>query len=110
MSESWAEDFSFELLSKVYGAEKYTPAIRDKNRWGGYPWVPVGIYYDLLDPEKNETFDNVSGFTFPEIYQVFGPDVKSPQQFRDQLFIKYPAKAEAQRNAIFGLYTYYGYP
>jgi hypothetical protein len=109
MSESWAEDFSFELLSKVYGSDKYTPEIRDKNKWSGYPWIPVGLYYDLLDDNKNESYDNVSGFTFPELYQIFGPDVKSPQQFRDQLFIKYPEKAESQREAIINLFTYYGY-
>lgn len=109
MSESWAEDFSFELLSKVYGTEKYNHDLRDKNKWYGYSWVPVGIYYDLQDSEKNEVFDNVSGFTFPELYQIFSPDVKSPQQFRDQLFIQYPAKAEAQREEINNLFIYYGY-
>lgn len=109
MSESWAEDFSFELLSKVYGAEKYTHGIRDKNNWYYYPWIPVGIYYDLMDAEKNETFDNVSGFTFPELYQIFSPEVKSPQQFRDQLFIQYPTKAESQREEINNLFIYYGY-
>jgi hypothetical protein len=67
------------------------------------------LYYDLLDDNKNESYDNVSGFTFPELYQIFGPDVKSPQQFRDQLFIKYPEKAESQREAIINLFTYYGY-
>ena len=110
MSESWAEDFSFELLSQVYGADKYTPEIREKNYWYGYNWIPVGIYYDLMDADnERESYDRVSGFKFPELYQIFGPEIKSPQQFRDQLFVKYPTKAEAQREEIINLFTYYGY-
>lgn len=109
MSEAWAEDFSFEMLAKVYGSEKYPHEIRDRNVWTAYRWIPVGIYYDLIDEEKNEDFDNVGGFTFPELYQIFAPDVRNPQQFRDQLFIKYPAKAEPQRDAIFNLFSRYGY-
>lgn len=109
MSESWAEDFSFEMLSQVYGATLYPHELRDKNVWTAYRWIPVGIYYDLMDEEKNEVFDNVGGFTFPELYQIFGPDVRTPQQFRDQLFIKYPAKAEPQRDAIVALFKQYGY-
>lgn len=109
MSESWAEDFSFELLSKMYGTQKYPHTDRDRNIWSGYRWIPVGIYYDLHDEDSNESYDQVSGFTFPELYQIFGPEVRTPQQFRDRLFVKYPAKAEPQRVAIHALFKLYGY-
>jgi hypothetical protein len=109
MSEAWAEDFAKEVLDYFYGKEKYSPELRDANTWRGYPWIPVGVYYDLHDHADNEPFDKVSGFSFKEMYDVFSNDIDAPRKFMEGIIRTYPAKASGQEDNMDILFRHYGY-
>lgn len=109
MSESWAEDFSKEVLDYFYGKEKYSPELRDANTWRGYPWIPVGVYYDLFDDAGNEPFDKVSGFSFKNMYDAFSNDVDAPRKFMQTLITTYPSISAGQEADMDVLFRHYGY-
>jgi hypothetical protein len=110
MSESWAEDFSLEVLTYFYGPEKYPPSLRDANTWSGYRWIPVGVYYDLHDDDGGaEAFDKVKGFSFKEMYDLFSPETDHPAKFRNLLMLTYPYKSSGQEADIEALYQHYGW-
>lgn len=109
MSESWAEDFSLEVLEYFYGKEKYSAQLRDENTWRGYPWIPVGVYYDMSDDATNENFDRVSGFSFKEMYDLFSNEVDHPRAFERAILQTYPTKAAGQEADIDLLLRHYGW-
>jgi hypothetical protein len=101
MSESWAEDLSNIGLNFIYGKPSYITL----NENTGVNWIPYGLYHDIYDTGANENFDAVSGIGFPEIYNQFTADTRSPEAIREKLKAAYPA----QSAAIDNLFSRYGY-
>jgi hypothetical protein len=101
LSEAWAEDLSNIGLNYIYGKQKYL----GYNENNTQNWIPYGLYYDLYDSGSNESFDNVSGITFPEIYNLFDVNTNTLAALKIKLKNNYPA----QQAAIDVLFQYYGY-
>lgn len=101
LSEAWAEDCSNIGLNYIYNKPKYTALNEDPPA----DWIPYGLYHDLYDTGTNETFDNVSGITFPEIYSLFTTDTRSLATLKTKLKTNYPA----QQIGIDSLFHHYGY-
>ena len=100
MSESWAEDLSNIGLNYIYGKPSYLTL----NENTTVNWIPYGIYHDLYDDGTNESFDHVSGITFPDIYNLFTSDTRSPADIKAKLKLTYPS----QSAAIDELFAHYG--
>lgn len=101
LSESWAEDLSNICAYYIYGKQKYLD-------WNEHPiddWIPYGVYYDLHDEGTNEAFDQVSGFTFPQLYNFLTPDTRSVQALKT----KAKNASPSQQTAIDILFNHYGY-
>lgn len=101
LSEAWAEDCSKIGLNYIYGKQRYlnqaeTPATN---------WIPYGLYYDLYDTGTNESFDNVSGITFTQLYSFLQPDNRDLATLKARLKTAYPT----QQTAIETLFNHYGY-
>lgn len=101
MSEAWAEDLSNFGLYYTYHKQKYL----DYNETPVADWIPYGVYHDLQDDGTNEAFDNVSGISFPQLYNLFSADLRSIADYKAKLKAAYPA----QQVAIDALYSHYGY-
>lgn len=101
MSEAWAEDLSNIGLNYIYGKSKYIGFNENNNPY----WIPYGLYHDLYDSGTNESFDNVSGITFPQIYNLFTSDMRGPADMKAKLELNYPS----QQVAIDNLFSHYGY-
>jgi hypothetical protein len=104
LSEAWAEDVSNFCAYQIYGDTVYI-------RYNEKPYtdfIPYGIYHDIndnaVDTIRHRTLDEVSGFTFTQMYQLLQSNVRTQQQFRDALKLRIPA----QSNAIDSLYAGYG--
>jgi len=104
LSEAWAEDLSNHCAFQIYGDSVY---IRYSER-PPTSFIPYGVYYDVSDnvPDnvRNRTIDQVSGYTFPQMYELLQPNIRTQQQFRDALKLKLPA----QSVAIDSLFAGYG--
>ena len=101
MSEAWAEDLSNFGLFYTYHKQKYL----ENNETPAIDFIPYGVYHDLQDDGTNETFDNVSNITFPQLYNVFSSDLRSVADYKAKLKAAFPA----QQAAIDILYAHYGY-
>lgn len=108
LSEAFAEDLSLEALAFTYGNEIYNASLRDANTSPAYPWIPWGIYYDMNDIADNESFDQIGGFSFRQLYDLFGPDVDNPEKFKSKLFLQYAVSADNQ-NKTETLFEHYGF-
>lgn len=99
LSEAWAEDISNECAYYLYGNPNYLQ-ISEKN-YGTF--ITYGLYYDLYDNKQDTAtiggnrriYDNVSGISFQNMYQLFTQDIITPQQYRQALKSAYPAQAVA---------------
>jgi hypothetical protein len=105
LSEAWAEDVSNFCAYQIYGDTVYI-------RYNEKPYtdfIPYGIYHDIndnaVDTIRHRTLDEVSGFTFTQMYQLLQSNVRTQQQFRDELKLKLPAQA----GQIDSLYVGYGF-
>ncbi len=101
LSEAWAEDASNRCAYYIYKQQKYL----DRNENPTPNWIPYGLYYDLYDTGNNEPFDQVSGITFTQIYDLFSSDVQSLTALKAKLKIAFPE----QQNAIEVLFNHYGF-
>ncbi|MEN9446793.1 MAG: hypothetical protein RJA25_82 [Bacteroidota bacterium] len=101
VSESWAEDLSNIGLYYIYKKQLYL----DHGERPMRDWIPYGIYYDLYDSGNNEPFDNVSGITFQQAYNLLTSDVRDMGILKTKLKTNFPT----QQNAIDVLFAYYGY-
>lgn len=104
LSEAWAEDLSNICAFQIYGDSVYL-------RYAEKPYtdfIPYGIYYDIydnaVDTIRHRTIDEVSGYSFPQMYQLLQPNIRTQQQFRDALKLKLPA----QSRQIDSLFVGYG--
>lgn len=91
MSEAWAEDLSNIGLNYIYG----NPAYLTLNENTNVNWIPYGLYYDVYDSGSNESFDQVSGIGFLQIYNLFTENTRSPEAMRESLKSAYPAQSQA---------------
>lgn len=105
LSEAWAEDLSNICAFQTYGDSIYL-------RYAENPYtdfIPYGIYYDIYDNHvdliRGRTLDEVSGYTFPQMYQLLQPNIRTQQQFREALKLKLPAQA----TQIDSLFVGYGF-
>ena len=105
LSEAWAEDVSNICAYQIYGDTVYL-------RYNEKPYtdfIPYGIYYDIydnaVDTIRHRTLDEVNGFSFTQMYQLLLPNIRTQQQFRDELKLKLPS----QTRQIDSLYTGYGF-
>ena len=101
VSEAWAEDLSNIGLNYIYNKPKYTGYNEDPIE----DWIPYGLYHDLNDTGTNESFDNVSGISFPQIYSQFTVDTRSLATMKAKLKASFPA----QQVGIDSLFSHYGY-
>ncbi|HQV78502.1 MAG TPA: hypothetical protein PLJ42_05195 [Chitinophagales bacterium] len=101
VSEAWAEDVSNIGLNYIYGKQAYI----NLNENPPTDWIPYGIYHDLYDNGTNEVFDQVSGITFPEIYNLLQNNIQSLSALKTSLKTNYPS----QQTAIDLLFAHYGY-
>lgn len=101
LSESWAEDLSNICAYSLYYKQKYITL----NEYPNTDWIPYGLYYDLYDNDTNETFDQVSGITFPEMYSLLDVNTRSLATLKTKLKNNYPT----QQTAIDILFQHYGY-
>ncbi len=107
LSEAWAYNLGYKLTLDEYGTnnsiiktiklEDFTPievgnegdAIFTAAPTYYRGWIPAGIMYDLVDNNQDNIrtgyIDKVSGFTYEELFDALQPDIRSPQEFRDQL-------------------------
>ncbi len=101
LSEAWAEDLSNIGLNYIYNKPKYI----GYNENPPADWIPYGLYHDLYDTGTNESFDFVSGITFPKIYNLFTVDTKNLSIMKARLKTNFPA----QQVAIDSVFHHYGY-
>ncbi len=102
LSEAWAEDLSNICAFQIYGDSIYLGYAEKPST----SFIPYGIYYDIydnvVDTIRDRTFDEVSGYTFPQMYQLLQPNIRTPQQFRDALKLKLPAQSRQIDNLFIG--------
>jgi hypothetical protein len=101
LSESWAEDLSNICAYYTYGKSKYLD-------WNEHPiedWIPYGVYHDLYDEGAAESFDKISGFTFPQLYGFLTTDTRSVEALK----LKAKNTVPAQHSDIDELFEHYGY-
>ncbi len=101
LSEAWAEDISNICAYYVYHKQKYL----DLNEEPFEDWIPYGIYHDLNDEGSNEDFDQVSGFSFPQLYSFLTTDTRSLAALKAKLKNIRPDL----QTAIDTLFSHYGY-
>lgn len=109
LSEAWAEDVSYFCAYQLYGLQRYISETEKLYN----DFIPYGIYNDIYDNSPDTAtingniryFDQVSGISFTNMYQLLTPAIRSPQQFRQELKSNYPAQA----TAIDSLFSVYGF-
>ena len=101
VSEAWAEDLSNIGLNYIYNKPKYLGYNEDPIE----DWIPYGLYHDLNDTGTNESFDNLSGISFPQIYSQLTVDTRSLATMKAKLKASFPA----QQVGIDSLFSHYSY-
>ncbi|MCW3787605.1 hypothetical protein [Plebeiibacterium sediminum] len=109
LSEAWAYNLGYKLTLDEYGDnnsvvtktafEWFKPKETgdsdddifhpDYLYYNWYGWIPAGIMNDLVDNNQDNIrtgyTDKVNGFTYEELFDALQSDIRSPQEFRDQL-------------------------
>ncbi len=67
----------------------YDPANPDKRITSWEGWIPTGIMNDIVDTNadlvRTGFRDNVSGYTYQDLFDALDSNVDTPQKFRDRL-------------------------
>lgn len=94
--------------SRINYLEDYSP-YRIENT---IRWLPIGLYYDLLD-NRNDLVgtrialdDQVSGYTNKQFFDALDGDIKSPQNFKQRLLLENNNNQVQGVNTIFTFYNY----
>ena len=76
--------------------EEWSPTAQED----AYRWVPIGLYYDLIDPASNSVepisgvLDQVDYFTNSQLWQaITSPNMLTVNQFRNSLNNIQPARS-----------------
>jgi len=115
-----------ELYSTNMTAYYHDPATTPASNGdaAGYArWIPSGLFRDLMDVDNNTISlkngqnyrgvpvrtgaDQVSGFTYKQIYDLLTKDVKSIYDLKAKIISRYPDKN--RNNEITKLFELYGY-
>ena len=86
----------------------YDPSNPDKRVVEWYGWIPAGIMNDIID--TNADFirtgykDNVSGYTYHDLFDALDSDVDTPQKFRDRLLRENGNKDKTDLENLFEAY------
>lgn len=101
VAESWAEFIGTNNALRRYpnGIIKGTffsgfypmTTLIEYEKWffGGY-WIPYGVYHDLIDNSNtNETWDNITGASISQLYNVFGSDVTNMCGYQSKFIQNY---------------------
>ncbi|GLB51402.1 hypothetical protein NBRC110019_04410 [Neptunitalea chrysea] len=108
LGEAWGYHIGYFLTLQEFGStngiisingfENFDPVQKPSNadvvrygtpiyNWRG--WIPAGIILDITDTQadwvRTGYRDNVSGYTYQNIYNAMDSDVTSPQKLRDRL-------------------------
>lgn len=108
ISESWAEDLSFQCAKWNYGTTLYPKALLDYNTSPAYSWIPWGLYYDLYDEDTNETWDQVQNIRFEQIYALLSGEVNTPQKLKTVLKANFD-QLPGMEVSIDLLFNHYGF-
>ncbi len=129
LAEAWAYNMGYYLTIQEFGTgnsvmnknvfEKFEPkSVGDSDDDIGtestywYGWIPAGIMNDLVDSKVDEIrssrsctyYDNVSGYSYEELFDALDKDVTTPQKFRDRLLSENDDLDEDDVNDLFEAY------
>jgi len=118
VAESWAEYIGTEYALRRYGefgfkrsamlgTIKFTLENQEKEDWFHSRWIPCGVYYDLIDKMNliTEDWDNVSGSSIREMYNVFSPKTGNMCDYRNQFISAYPSYNATDVRTLFNHYS-----
>ncbi len=104
-SYNWAN-----LSCHLFALEEYDP----KNPADQFKWIPIGVYYDLMD-DRNDLYsdpyfpkinDQVSGYTNQQMFNAFGSSIGSMQDYKANLLLQ---NSNNQSSQVLNLFQQYGY-
>ena len=97
----------FNGSSHINALEDYDPS----RTFDPDAWIPVGLYYDLIDARNDENFgrvnlnDQVSGYTNQQFFNALDEDIRSLPAFRIRLLNENSNNQAAELNTIFTFYN-----
>jgi hypothetical protein len=115
LAESWAQyigdNFALRCYPSGYTETSYPGGSLDliSNLIENEPFycknfIPSGLYHDLRDATNvGETWDNVSGITIKQMYDLFGPNVVTLCQYENSFLSQYPTPN------LLPLFSYYNF-
>lgn len=83
----------------------------DNHRTNPDHWIPMGLYYDLIDNRNDQAFgrvnliDQVSGYTNQQFFNALDADIRSLPAFRVRLLNENGNSQAAGVNTIFTFYN-----
>lgn len=119
VAESWAEYIGTNNARRRYGEFgfkksamlgnpyiNFTFLNQEKEDWFFSHWIPCGVYYDLMDKQNliTEDWDNVSGSSIYEMYNVFSPRTDNMCDYSNQFISAYPSYNATQVRDLFEHY------
>jgi hypothetical protein len=105
VNEAWAEFIGKEHHRRFHpnGQSLVELATNSFPNWENYPlaqegtpwvfdtWINTGIFYDVLDNNTNEPFDNLGGFTIQNMFNCFGPNTNGFCDWRTKFIQNNPS-------------------
>lgn len=130
VAEAWSHFVEYDQMNKIYNVQPEdmsafltTNNITTAYKVGYIPrakWIPSGIFRDLMDSDGNviqlldnisnvlvSGIDQVSGFTYNQLYSLLTNDVNTIEKLKQKIINLYPHKNS--NNEITKLFSYYGY-
>lgn len=95
-SREWYDKNSEDLSLKTFNW------LKEDEHYFVSSWIPKGAFNDFMDSyNSQENWDNISGFTIKQLWDVLSPTVISDYHYRKKMAQMYPWVSEANVKEIF---------